>query len=413
MKLGIDFGTTNSAVAVLDGGTPRIVELFPGERVQRTVIYCSPAGEVSFGNAAFRNYVDEDLRGRFLRSIKAFLSHDVPKTSLGRERYTFPELIAAYLRFLITRAEKVLGASVSHVVVGRPVRFHDDPDRDAAATQRLGDALGHAGVSCSMQLEPVAAAHRYEHGLTEERTVLVGDFGGGTADFAVLRVGPGLATEPDRRKHVLATSGVAQAGDALDARFMDAFLMPLFGRGARYKERYTNVMVPFDHPIQRQIQRLYYLHHLRDHELNRLFEYMEPRMDDRAVIRRLQRLIFDDLGYPLAWAIEGSKRAFATAEHTEFRFDEFYSDSLDFSVTVRRPAFAQSCEPILSAYRAALQQVLLRAGLNEGGVDDVFLTGGTSQLPFIRGLFDDRFGEDKLRSGDSFTSVCEGLALST
>lgn len=411
MKLGIDFGTTNSAVAVLEEGQPRIVELYPGERVQRTVIHCLPGGVPSFGNAAFRAYLECDLSGRFLRSIKAFLAHDVPKTTLGRQRYTFPELIAAYLRFLITRAEEVLEQKVTHVVLGRPVHFHADPARDAAAAARLEEAVATLGISCSMQLEPVAAACLYERSLTEERTVLVGDFGGGTADFAIFRAGPGLAKAEDRRPHILGTSGVAQAGDALDGRFMQAFLMPYFGEGAVYKKRYSDEMVPFGHHIQTQIQRLYYVHHLRSNELERWLEYMEPRVNDWTVVRRIQRLIFDDLGYPMAWAIEQTKRAFSDSASTSFTFDEFYSESLDIHTQVDRATFAHHSQSLLTLYDQAIDEVLQTAVLKPKEIDDVFLTGGTSQLPFIGNLFLSRFGSSKQRNGDSFTSVCEGLVL--
>src|SRR5687768_7215496 len=99
MKIGIDFGTTNSAVAVLGERGPEILELAPGERTQRTVIHASTEGRITFGNAAFRAYVEQDLSGRFLRSLKAFLSQDVPKTTLAGRRYAFSDLVSAYLRF--------------------------------------------------------------------------------------------------------------------------------------------------------------------------------------------------------------------------------------------------------------------------------------------------------------------------
>ena len=135
-------------------------------------------------------------------------------------------------------------------------------------------------------------------------------------------------------------------------------------------------------------------------------------MSDWTVIRRLQRLIFDDLGYPMAWAIERTKRAFSEQPTATFTFDEFYSDSLDICVNVERTAFAAHSEAILTSYREAVNLALERAGLKDRAINVVFLTGGTSQLPFIRHLFTARFGEEKLRSADSFTSVCEGLALS-
>lgn len=412
MKIGIDFGTTNSAVAVVRAdGTPATLELEPGQRFQRTVVHGGADGTISFGNAAFDNYVEADLSGRFLRSLKAFLPYDVPKTTLAGRRYAFTDLVTAYLRYLVGRAEDVLGTRVTEVVVGRPVHFHADPEKDALALSRLETAIREAGLDrCTLQLEPVAAAHRFEHGLTGERIVLVGDFGGGTADFAILRVGPSRVGDPDRLQDVLGTAGIARAGDALDARFMDTFLMAYFGRGTTYRNR-AGDLEPWTHPIQHQIQRLYYIHLLRDPDLEWRLRRVEPRMTDPLVIRRLLRLVFDDLGYPLAWAIERSKRELSESETTRFQFLEFYSDALDIERPVDRASYADGCAEILGLYRGAIDEVLDRAGLATDGIDDVFLTGGTSQLPFIRQLFADRFGADKIQSADSFTSVCEGLAL--
>jgi hypothetical chaperone protein len=412
MKLGIDFGTTNSAVAVLlPDGTPRTLQLAPDEPVQRTVIHGSPTGVVTFGNAAFKAYLAHDLEGRFLRSIKAFLPQDVPRTALCGRLVSFPELITAYLRFLMERAQLVLDAPVTEVTVGRPVRFHLDPDKDAAAVQRLTQAVEAAGIeNWKLQLEPVAAAYRYERELTRNRVVLVGDFGGGTSDFAILEVGPGRTG--DRLEDVLATTGVAKAGDVLDGRFLDTFLMSWFGRGSRFTPRYETESQRWNHPIQRQLQQLYKLHMLRSNDLARRLDYVETRIDDVRVIRRIRRLIFDDLGYPMAWAIEASKRALSMADSAVFRFEEFYSDSLDFEQRVHLAQFATGCQPVLADYRTAIDEALGLAGLTAAGIDDVFLTGGTAQLPFIQDLFADKFGRERLRSANAFTSVCEGLALS-
>ncbi|MCA9572000.1 MAG: Hsp70 family protein, partial [Myxococcales bacterium] len=192
MRIGIDFGTTNSAVAVVDGqGRARILELFPGEPLQRTVIHCDPRGVLRFGNAGFRQYVDTDLDGRLLRSLKSFLSQDVPRTSIGGRRYAFTELVTLYLRFLVRETERVTGQEVTEVVLGRPVHFNEDRSRDAFALDQLQGAIADAELPrCRLRLEPVAAAYAWEQTLDAERRVLVGDFGGGTADFAVLRVGP-------------------------------------------------------------------------------------------------------------------------------------------------------------------------------------------------------------------------------
>lgn len=413
MKIGIDFGTTNSAVAVLREGKPEILEIVPGERTQRTVIHASNDGTISFGNEAFQRYLDQDLSGRFLRSLKAFLPQDVPSTRLGNRNYTFPELISAYVRFLVSSAERALDEPVTEVVVGRPVSFHAEADKHDLALERLSKALREAGLpSFTFQLEPVAAAHLYEIGLSRERTVLVGDFGGGTSDFAVFLAGPERKRSSDRTRDVLGTSGVASAGDALDGRFMDTFLSPSFGRGLLWNNPDTERVETWEHPIVRQIQRLYSLHLLRTPELERGLAWLEPKVLDPVPIRRIKRLVFDDLGYPMAWAIERSKRMLSVEPVASFRFEEFYSRALDLSLNVDAARFAEGSADLLAKYRASIDEVLACAQLREGDIDDVFLTGGTSQLPFIRALFAERFGDAKIRSADAFTSVCEGLALS-
>jgi hypothetical chaperone protein len=320
--------------------------------------------------------------------------------------------VAAYLRFLVDGARQVLGEPITEVVVGRPVRFHADPEKNRLALNRLTDAVEQAGLpEPTFQLEPVAAALRYELGLDRDRIVLVGDFGGGTSDFALLRAGPERATRADRLGDVLATTGVAQAGDALDARFMETFLLDAFGRGSPVRRLYSETYEPWDHPVHRQILRLYSLPMIRSRELEEGLTKIEPFLADRAVVRRLRRLIFDDLGYPLAWAIERSKREFSASETTTFRFDEFHSPALDLERPVARGRFAEGSADLLGDYDEAIAQALADAGLTEADVDDVFLTGGTSQLPFIQDLFAARFGRERLHGGEAFTSVCEGLAL--
>lgn len=413
MRLGIDFGTSNSAVAVVGSdGHPRMLELVPGESVQRTVIYCDPRGQLSFGNEGFRRYVEDDLEGRLIRSLKSFLSQDVPRTHLGGRAYAFTDLVTLYLRYLVRESERITGERVTAVVLGRPVNFNVDASLNDLALSRLVEAVQAAEVpACTLELEPVAAARRYEHQLDAERLVLVGDFGGGTADFAILRVGPARRTRRDRADDILGTSGVALAGDALDACFLDTFLMRYFGRGATYTQLEGGGTGTWEHPIQTWIQRLYYIHLLRSDDLRRRLEYVQPRMHDPTVIRRLLKLIFDDLGYPMAWAIEATKKTLSAEGHARFEFDEFYSPALNIVEQVDLVRFEQGCAGVLEAYGQGIDQVLDAAGLTEQGIDDVFLTGGTSQLPFVRGLFARRFGEAKLRDGDSLTSVCEGLAL--
>jgi len=412
MRLGIDFGTTNSAVAVLEGGRARIVELVPGEPVQRTVVHAGLDRSVRYGNAAFRSYVEEDLSGRFLRSLKSFLSQDVPPTWLAGKKYHYYEIIGHFLRFLIDRAELVCGQPATEIVLGRPVRFHDDDARSAQAEQTLRQAARRAGIEdFRFVLEPVAAAHRYEAGLEQDKTVLVGDFGGGTADFAILRVGPSRVGRPGRQQDVLAISGVAQAGDALDALFMDAFLMGFFGKGAPLREPTATGQTSWSSTLHTEIQRLFYLHQLREPALERGLRRMQDRLVDPIPAERVRRLVFEDLGYPMAWSIEAAKRGFSEQQQVPFVFDQYFIPRLEIRTRVDRQAYSEHAAQLLARYDAAVSQVLRDASLTESQVHSVFLTGGTSQLPFIRERFRQRFGPHAIGPGDAMTSVCEGLAL--
>ncbi|MEN0068263.1 MAG: Hsp70 family protein [Myxococcota bacterium] len=411
MRLGIDFGTTNSAVAVLrDDGQPRILELVPGERTQRTVIHSDLSGVITFGNEAFDRYLECDLRGRFLRSLKAFLPHDVPPTRIGHKTMRFVDLVARYLTFLAERAESVAGEPIEKVVVGRPVRFHADADRHERALANLKEAIGISGLpEPVLQLEPVAAALRYERTLDADRIVLVGDFGGGTADFAILKVGP---KQPRSDERVLGTSGVAQAGDVLDGVFVDAFVLDFMGRGSRFVPRGAEDARAWSPGWLRQIRRLYDLHRLREPRLERFLQDLQDRTEDPVGIERVRKLVFDDLGYPLARAIERAKRGFSERSTVDFVFDAYESPRLNVEAPVERTTFAEASGSVLDAYEAAIDRVLELAGCRETDIDEVFLTGGTSQLPFLKARFEDRFEPQKVRGGEAFTTVCEGLALS-
>jgi hypothetical chaperone protein len=315
--------------------------------------------------------------------------------------------------FLIERSVAVLGHRPDEIIMGRPVNFADIQSDSDRAERTLSEALDRAGITnYRFQLEPVAAAHKYESTASTEHLVLVGDFGGGTSDFAILRVGPKRRQLVDRTSDILAVDGVAKAGDHIDGHFMDCFLLEAFGKDAPFRKRYTDELELWKSPIHRQVKRLFELHRLRGEPLSRGLKYMQKRLVNPVFAERLHRLIFDDLGYPLAWQIEASKKALSTKAETMFHFREFYSDRLDFETKVGLAEFGESCSTTIQEYDAAISRTLAMAGVQESDIDSVFLTGGTSQLPFIRASFATRFGEDKISAGDALTSVCIGLAMS-
>src|SRR5262245_12269516 len=162
MFVGIDFGTTNSAIAIADGGGD--VQLVPlrGASYWRTVLYFEPGGGLSAGAPAIARYLETEGEGRLVQSIKSHLaSAAFTRTSIFGRRWQLDDMIAAYLRQLRAAAPFDLGR---RCVIGRPVRYwgSDVDADDARAVERMKSALAKAGFDeIVFEYEPVGAAARY------------------------------------------------------------------------------------------------------------------------------------------------------------------------------------------------------------------------------------------------------------
>jgi hypothetical chaperone protein len=190
-----------------------------------------------YGRAAIAAYV-EGVEGRLMRSMKSLLGLSLldQRTDVGGGRAVrYRDVVTGYLRELKARAEAEAGASLSRVVLGRPVFFVDDePARDAqaqAALEAAAQAVGFTEVQ--FQYEPIAAALDHEATLQAERLVLVADIGGGTSDFSLVRVGPSRRGRIDRRDDILASHGVHRAGTDFDRHVELAAILPLMGYRTR------------------------------------------------------------------------------------------------------------------------------------------------------------------------------------
>lgn len=407
--VGIDFGTTNSAIAAAEpGGAVRLLPLpgpgpGPGGPVPfwRTVLYYEPDGELSAGAPAIARYIGTGGDGRLVQSFKSHLaSATFTRTIIFGKRLGLEDMVAAYLRKLRAAVEIDLGR---RCVVGRPVRYWgaEGPADDERALSRMRVALRAAGFDeVVFEHEPVAAAARYAARLDHEQLILVADFGGGTADFSVLRVGPGAA-----QGAILATGGVGISGDAFDARVIDALVAPALGRGSSYRDEMgAQTLIP---PwLYGKLRRWHYLSFLKEESTLRLLERVRRGALAPVLVERLVRVVRDDLGLLLHQAVERAKVALSARPADRLRFGE----GVDLDLPLTREDFEAWISPDLLAIGGVLDCVLSDAGVPPERVDRVFATGGSSLVPAVRGLLEERFGAEKLVGGEELTSVAWGLA---
>jgi hypothetical chaperone protein len=424
VAVGVDFGTTNSAVGWVGADGAPVLARFagpgegPGSETFRSVLYLDRGEEgaeplrVAAGPEAIDRYLAaEERSGRLIQSLKSFLASRLfASTSILGARFRLEELAAHILAPLREAASAALGAPVVRAVVGRPVHFvnADGAEDEELALARLGAALRNAGFrEFEFEYEPVGAAWHYERGLERDELILIADFGGGTSDFSLLRVGPGVRAAGDRARALLGNDGVALAGDAFDGKLVRHLVAPLLGRGAEFRSVFDRVL-PIPGWIYAHLERWHHLSFLRSPKTLQLLLDLRREALEPEKLAALLQLVEHDLGFLLFRAVERTKRALSGAEEARFRFEH---EALCIDRPVTRAQFEGWIAEELAAIARCVDGLLRRARVPAAGVDRVFLTGGSSLVPAVRRLFEDRFGAERLRSGGELTSVASGLAL--
>ena len=407
--VGIDFGTTNSVVALAtedgrvesrvfasqDGPTATFRTALTFWREGRQIAHV--AGPEAIARAA-KPVGDQ----RFIQSLKTHLaSRAFAETRLYGTRFSIEALVATFLRDL-TDGQALAGQVP--VTAGRPVVFAGANADEALAVARLTSAFSDAGMpDVAFAYEPLGAAYWYARDLKRDETVLVADFGGGTSDFSVLRFsreGGRLGAAP------LAHSGVGVAGDTFDYRIVDHVVAPRLGKGATYRSFEKHLPIPaYIHASFSQWHQLSWLKSgtiLAD--LRKLAE-SSSRGDE---LEALITIVEMDLGFALYRAIGALKAALSREARAALRFE---GDGLRIEAEVTRAEFESWIADDLAKIDGALDEALARAALEESAIDAVFITGGTSYVPAVRRLFERRFAADRIHQGDAFQSVASGLAL--
>jgi hypothetical chaperone protein len=412
--LGLDFGTTNTVVALADGrGGSKLVE-FAGEQGATAVFrsaLCFWEEERAWqgvaceaGPHAIAEYLQSPLDSRFVQSFKTVAASSTFERALvfGKP-YRFEDFGRLFLQRLVRHAGGRLDDRPRRVIVGRPVEYAGARPDPALARQRYDLMLQEFGAELHYVYEPLGAAYSYAARLTEPATVLVADFGGGTTDFSVVRVAePGAA----RRCTPLASSGVGIAGDRFDRRIVERLVLPMLGKGGRYRSMGKVLDIPGGWFAEfADWSRLALMRNRRTlDELRRLQrDALEPEP-----IGRMIALIEHEQGFPLYDAVGRLKRALSIEPRAEFRFE---GGGVEIAAEVARQDFEAWIAPDLLAIEAALDTALAKAELAPDAIDRVFLTGGSSLIPAIRAIFDRRFGAERIATGGELTSIAHGLAL--
>jgi hypothetical chaperone protein len=417
--IGIDFGTTNSSVARANASGEIELAQFPSAggvtEAYRSLLYLDKvASRIKSwsGPAAIEEYLAAETKGRLVQSLKSFLtSRSLKSTEVFGRRISVEELIARILRDLREKAESQFGSPIRTAVVGRPVRFvgAEKEEDNSFAEERLASAFRIAGYeSIEFELEPVAAAHYYESTLDRDELILIGDFGGGTSDFSLLHVGPTILKRGRAPSDLLGNSGVGLAGDAFDARIVRNLVSPALGRGSSARSM-NKVLPAVPNWVYAKLERWHHLSFLRTGSVINMLTSTLAEAFEPGKIEALLHLIREDLGYELHRAVQRVKRDLS--EHTSAPF-QFSDGIIEIEATVKRAEFEEWIAEDLAQIEASVDSLIAASGIGCADVDMVFLTGGSSFVPAVRRIFESRFGAGRIRTGNEFTSVARGLAVS-
>lgn len=408
--LGIDFGTSNSAMAVRQGaGAARMIALEGGAHTLPTALFFNAEDlRTHFGRDAVGQYL-AGTEGRLMRSLKSLLGSALlqDKTAVHNKLVSYQDIITMFLRMLVQKARDELGGMPTRVVMGRPVHFVDgDAERDRQAEDALRQAALDAGFAeVSFQLEPIAAALDYEQRIAHESLVLVVDIGGGTSDFTVVRLGPERMARAERSGDVLATTGVHVGGTDFDRRLNLDLLMPLLGfRHTGPTGREVPSRVFFDLSTWHLIQWLYSPRALREAQ-NLRADYSNAQLH-----ARLMRVLHGRLGHRIADTIEQAKISASLADAEAPMTLDWIDSGLGAAVTPE--GLAQSLLLPLEQVVACARECVQRADLGRQGLDAIYLTGGSSALRPLRQVLKAAFPHVPQVEGDLFGGVAAGLAVS-
>lgn len=407
MFCGLDFGTSNSTIALADSTRAWLIPLEDGSPTLPSAVFWETDGAPpSFGRAAIAAYMrGED--GRLMRGLKSTLGSGLieDRTAVGGRSVSFKDILSRFFGHMVGILRQS-APDMTSIVLGRPVHFvDDDPDGDARA-QAVLEAIArqHGFTDIAFQYEPIAAALHYEQSLSAEEIVLIVDIGGGTSDCSIVRVSPDRALAAERNSDILANDGIRVGGTDFDRLLSLAEVMPHLGYKATTKAG-TGLMP--NH---------YYLDLATWHRINML--YTQRCMTDLKALRlladrpelmdRMIRVIEGRHGHALALQVEACKISLSTQDHARLALSEVTGGP---NPLASRANFEAAVAAPIDRIRMLLHSVMAQAGLVPADIGTIFMTGGSSGLPLLRECVSHALPGVRIQTGDMLGSVGTGLGL--
>ncbi|HSI41955.1 MAG TPA: Hsp70 family protein [Xanthobacteraceae bacterium] len=409
LACGLDFGTSNSTLAVERAGQPTLMPVEGAHPTIPSAVFfgLEPQDAFLIGRAAMEAYI-EGRQGRLMRSLKSILGSSLidEKTAIYRRRIAFSDVIRLYIAELKARAEAHIGEGLDKVVLGRPVHFVDNDDEaDLYAENTLKDIAAETGFrEISFQFEPVAAAFEFERQIARECLVLIADIGGGTSDFTVVRLSPDRHRAADRGADLLANDGLRLGGTDYDRYLSMAAFMPALGH--RSLQKRGDIEIPagpfWDLSTWASVNHLY--------DPKRLTEIKSIRYTAQKpeLIDRLLRIVEGRTGHSVLIEVEAAKIELSRRE--THRSDLGWIEP-GLEVHATRMEFELATARLYDRLKTTALACVKSAGVEIGDISAVFFTGGTSQLPSVRRAIASHFPDAEIVDRDHFGSVGLGLAI--
>nr|WP_295777947.1 Hsp70 family protein [Rhodoferax sp.] len=414
LTLGIDFGTSNSAAALIGADGQMHTMALDGTRAEMptALFFASETHTVLYGSEAMQAYLN-GTEGRLLRSLKSLLGSRLMEeyTAVNGQSIQFFDIVVLFFKELKRRCEAQLGQPLTRAMLGRPVHFVDDsPERDALAQETLGRAAREAGFTdIAFQLEPIAAALDYEQRVDRETTALVVDIGGGTSDFTVIRLNPARSQIGDRTADILATTGVHIGGTDFDRLLDLSTVMPLLG----YKHIGTGGR-PVPNSVFFDLTTWHLIHQAYSRKAMHFAKELWTDYTDQTLHARLMDALEGQHGHRMLAGVETAKIACSISGKEALVDLDFLAGmgkgpSEHLGAAISAPAMAETLQQALAQVVECAQLCVQRSGLS--GVDAVYLTGGSSALRPLIAALRAAMPDATLVEGNRFGGVAAGLAV--